>query len=271
MKKSIFLFILFLIGTLNLSAQIKSSVEYPDSVFNGKIDIVYVFEVNDDIDSIKSLFYDKDKLENLPGSSISTIKSYVTRNGITTRSDTIKFTYSFKCFWKGINRVPVLTIVDSHGKELSSPSNLSFTVVKNSEIVGDFMEATISTDKKTILLGDSVKCQIRLYTNMDARQMKLQAVNIDKAVLHEPPKTSGIPSKTVCYKGDSVQMVLYPKFYIIPTQTGRFCLQDLNCIVEYNEIDKSVDSVEAFFNSGGFIRREKVVSVPPLYIEVKNK
>ena len=48
MKKSIFLFILFLIGTLNLSAQIKSSVEYPDSVFNGKIDIVYVFEVNDD-------------------------------------------------------------------------------------------------------------------------------------------------------------------------------------------------------------------------------
>ena len=26
-----------------------TSVEYPDSVFNGKIDIVYVFEVNDDI------------------------------------------------------------------------------------------------------------------------------------------------------------------------------------------------------------------------------
>ena len=85
MKKNIFIFILFLIGPLNLSAQIKSSVEYPDSVFNGKIDIVYVFEVNDDIDSIKSLFYDKDKLENLPGSSINTIKSYVTRNGITTR------------------------------------------------------------------------------------------------------------------------------------------------------------------------------------------
>ena len=66
-------------------------------------------------------------------------------------------------------------------------------------------------------------------------------------------------------------MVLYPEFYIIPTQAGRFYLQDLNCIVEYNEIDKSVDSVEAFINSGGFIRREKVVSVPPLYIEVKNK
>ena len=66
-------------------------------------------------------------------------------------------------------------------------------------------------------------------------------------------------------------MVLYPEFYIIPTQAGRFYLQDLNCIVDYNEIDKSVDSVEAFFNSGGFIRREKVVSVPPLYIEVKNK
>ena len=271
MKKNIFIFILFLIGTLNLSAQIKSSVEYPDSVFNGKIDIVYVFEVNDDIDSIKSLFYDKDKLEVLANPCINTIKSYVTRNGKTTRSDTIKFTYSFKCFWKGINRVPVLTIVDSHGKELSSPSNLSFTVVKNSEIVGDFMEATISTDKKTILLGDSVKCQIRLYTNMDARQMKLQTENIDKAVLHESPKTSDIPSKIVCYKGDSVQMVLYPEFYIIPTQAGRFYLQDLNCIVEYNEIDKSVDSVEAFFNSGGFIRREKVVSVPPLYIEVKNK
>ena len=63
MKKNIFIFILFLIGTLNLSAQIKSSVEYPDSVFNGKIDIVYVFEVNDDIDSIKSLFYDKDKID----------------------------------------------------------------------------------------------------------------------------------------------------------------------------------------------------------------
>ena len=164
--------------TLNLSAQIKSSVEYPDSVFNGKIDIVYVFEVNDDIDSIKSLSYDKDKLEVLANPCINTIKSYVTRNGKTTRSDTIKFTYSFKCFRKGINRVPVLTIVDSHGKELSSPSNLRFTVVKNSEIVGDFMEATISTDKKTILLGDSVKCQIRLYTNTDARQMKLQPENI---------------------------------------------------------------------------------------------
>lgn len=101
-----------MIETLNLSAQTKSSVEYPDSVFNGKIDIVYVFEVNDDIDSIKSLSYDKDKLEVLANPCINTIKSYVTRNGKTTRSDTIKFTYSFKCFWKGINRVPVLTIVD---------------------------------------------------------------------------------------------------------------------------------------------------------------
>ena len=204
MKKNIFLFILFLIETLNLSAQTKTSVEYSDSFFNGKMDIIYGFEANDDIDSIKSLSYDKEKIEVLASPSISTIKSYVTRNGITTRSDTIKFTYSFKCFQKGVNHVPVLTIVDSHGKELSSPSNLSFTVVKNSKIVGDFMEATISTDKKTILLGDSVKCQIRLYTNMDARQMKLQTENIDKAVLHESPKTSGIPSKIVCYKGDSV-------------------------------------------------------------------
>lgn len=81
MKKNIFIFILFLIETLNLSAQTKSSVEYPDSVFNGKIDIVYVFEVNDDIDSIKSLSYDKDKLEVLANPCINTIKSYVTRNG----------------------------------------------------------------------------------------------------------------------------------------------------------------------------------------------
>jgi hypothetical protein len=82
MKKNIFLFILFLIGTLNLSAQIKTSVEYPDSVFNGKMDIVYVFEVNDDIDFIKSLSYDKEKIEVLASPSISTIKSYVTRNGL---------------------------------------------------------------------------------------------------------------------------------------------------------------------------------------------
>lgn len=271
MKKSIFLFILFLIETLNLSAQIKSSVEYPDSVFNGKIDIVYVFEVNDDIDSIKSLFYDKDKLENLPGSSINTIKSYVTRNGITTRSDTIKFTYSFKCFQKGVNYVPVLTIVDSHGKELSSPSNLSFTVVKNSETVGDFMEATISTDKKTILLGDSVKCQIRLYTNMDARQMKLQTENIDKAVLHGVNISTVINRETVFYKGDSVYLVLCPEFYVIPTHVGQFCLKGLSCVVRYYEIDKSVDFVEAFFNGDAYVRREKVVSVPPLYIEIKSK
>ena len=270
MKKYIFIFILFLMETLNLSAQIKSSVEYPDSVFSGKVDIVYVFEVNDDIDSIKSLSYDKDKLEVLTNPSINTIKSYITRNGKTTRNDTIKFTYSFKCFRKGINRVPVLTIVDSHGKELSSPSNLSFTVVKNSEIVDDFIEATISTDKKTILLGDSVKCQIRLYTNMDARQMKLQTEDIGKAVLHGVNIPTVINRETVSYKGDSVYLVLCPEFYVIPTQTGRFCLKGLSCIVKYAEVDKNVDLVEAFFN-GAFIRREKVVSVPPLYIEVKNK
>jgi len=271
MKKNILIFILFLIGTVNLSAQIKSSVEYPDSVFNGKIEIVYVFEVNDDIDSIKSLSYDKDKLEVLASSNISTIKSYVTRNGITTRSDTIKFTYSFKCFQKGVNQVPVLTIIDSHGKVFSSSENLSFTVVKESEIVGDFMEAAISTDKKTILLDDSVKCQIRLYTKMDVRQIKLQVGDMSKMVLHESKTSSVIPSKTVYYKGDSVQMVLYPGFYVIPTQAGRFCLNGLNCVVEYDEVDKNADSVEAFFNGDAYVRREKVVSVPPLYIEVKSK
>ena len=49
MKKNLFIIILFLIEALNLSALANTSVEYPDSVFNGKIDIVYVFEVNDDI------------------------------------------------------------------------------------------------------------------------------------------------------------------------------------------------------------------------------
>lgn len=49
MKKNLFIIILFLIETLNLSVLANTSVEYPDSVFNGKIDIVYVFEVNDDI------------------------------------------------------------------------------------------------------------------------------------------------------------------------------------------------------------------------------
>lgn len=49
MKKNLFIIILFLIEALNLSALANTSVEYSDSVFNGKIDIVYVFEVNDDI------------------------------------------------------------------------------------------------------------------------------------------------------------------------------------------------------------------------------
>ncbi len=151
---------------------------------------------------------------------------------------------------------------------LNLSAQIKSSVLKDNEIVGDFMEAIIHTDKKRISFGDSVKCQIRLYTNMYVISVVWKTEGINKAILHELKLPDVIKPEQVYYKGDSVNRVLCREFYIIPTLVGHFCLKGLSCIVEYGEVDKSVDQVEASFNGGAYIQRKKNISVPPLYLEV---
>jgi hypothetical protein len=95
----------------------------------------------------------------------------------------------------------------------SSESNTS----KHKPSKSDLLVAEATVNKDHISLGDSVVCEIRLYTNLYISQMShVSTLEICPAYWHEHEMPYGSSFKTL--EGDSLPSILLQKFSIIPLQ-----------------------------------------------------
>mgnify|MGYP002624155360 FL=1 len=250
--------------------------------------LCYQYSTNDSIERIISPNWDWEKNNNgfdiLMGPSRSSQTSTTVTNGriSTTYGETFTFLLSFNK--EGNYSMPLMKAQTESGKNLvskpfsvratkeavSSTSNNSSTqrTSKNDLLV---VEATVN--KHRISLGDSVICEIRLYTNLNISQMSSSStLAICPAYWHEHELPREKSFETVEYKGDSVRSVLWQKVSIIPMQAGEIVLEPMKFTATRMDYNSGVDPFEAFFNGGGmYIARDTVILTNPIKIQVEKR
>lgn len=278
-------------ANLSVCAQTKFSVSYNDTVSIAEpLKIKYIVEDDKEFEiTPKSLNLKKGFMELLTGPDTSINTSLITYNGKLTTHKSISFTYTFLCFKSGKYFVPSLTVTDSVGNEKSFTDDMSFYVSndakyrkqKDSMVDIDIEDTTINTaqskileivavvDKNKISLGDSIKCQIHLFTNLDVVSLNtLKDLEVDNAIRHEIPTDKQKTFKETIYKEMPVKTVLWAEYYLIPLQAGKIKIGDGSFKATCLEKNPNIDPLEAFFSGKIGNERDSVLTIKPVYIKV---
>ena len=277
---------LFIAVCANLSvfAQTKFSISYEDTVNVGEpVKIKYIVEDDKEFEiTPKPLKIKNSFMELLAGPYTSTNTSFKMDNGKLIRHKSIILEYSFLCSKSGKHLVPSLTVTDSNGNEYSSLEGMSFYVIddeknqKKKMVDTDkqkILEIVAVVDKNKISLGDSVKCQIHLFTNLDVVSLNtLKDLEVDNAIRHEIPTDTQKTFKETIYKEMPVKTVLWDEYYLIPLQAGTIKIENASFKAFYSEQDPNIDPFEAFFNGKSCrIERDSVLTIKSVYFKVTPK
>lgn len=277
---------LFIAVCANLSvfAQTKFSISYEDTVNVGEpVKIKYIVEDDKEFEiTPKPLKIKNSFMELLAGPYTSTNTSFKMDNGKLIRHKSIILEYSFLCSKSGKHLVPSLTVTDSNGNEYSSLEGMSFYVIddeknqKKKMVDTDkqkILEIVAVVDKNKISLGDSVKCQIHLFTNLDVVSLNtLKDLEVDNAIRHEIPTDTQKTFKETIYKEIPVKTVLLDEYYLIPLQAGTIKIENASFKALYSEHDPNIDPIEAFFNAKSCrIERDSVLTIKSVYFKVTPK
>lgn len=277
---------LFIAVCANLSvfAQTKFSISYEDTVNVGEpVKIQYIVEDDKEFEiTPKPLKIKNSFMELLAGPYTSTNTSFKMDNGKLIRHKSIILEYSFLCSKSGKHLVPSLTVTDSNGNEYSSLEGMSFYVIddeknqKKKMVDTDkqkILEIVAVVDKNKISLGDSIKCQIHLFTNLDVVSLNtLKDLEVDNAIRHEIPTDTQKTFKETIYKEMPVKTVLLDEYYLIPLQAGTIKIENASFKALYSEHDPNIDPIEAFFNAKSCrIERDSVLTIKSVYFKVTPK
>ena len=277
---------LFIAVCANLSvfAQTKFSISYEDTVNVGEpVKIKYIVEDDKEFEiTPKPLKIKNSFMELLAGPYTSTNTSFKMDNGKLIRHKSIILEYTFLCSKSGKHLVPSLTVTDSNGNEYSSLEGMSFYVIddeknqKKKMVDTDkqkILEIVAVVDKNKILLGDSIKCQIHLFTNLDVVSLNtLKDLEVDNAIRHEIPTDTQKTFKETIYKEMPVKTVLWDEYYLIPLQAGTIKIENASFKALYSEHDPNIDPIEAFFNAKSCrIERDSVLTIKSVYFKVTPK
>lgn len=277
---------LFIAVCANLSvfAQTKFSISYEDTVNVGEpVKIKYIVEDDKEFEiTPKPLKIKNSFMELLAGPYTSTNTSFKMDNGKLIRHKSIILEYSFLCSKSGKHLVPSLTVTDSNGNEYSSLEGMSFYVIddeknqKKKMVDTDkqkILEIVAVVDKNKISLGDSIKCQIHLFTNLDVVSLNtLKDLEVDNAIRHEIPTDTQKTFKETIYKEMPVKTVLLDEYYLIPLQAGTIKIENASFKALYSEHDPNIDPIEAFFNAKSCrIERDSVLTIKSVYFKVTPK
>ena len=274
-------------ANLSVFAQTKFSISYEDTVSVGEpVKIKYIVEDDKGFEvTPKPLNFKNSFMELMAGPSTSSSSSFTIDHGKRTTNKSISFTYTFLCSKPGMYYVPSLTIVDSFGKEKTFSDKKSFYVSddekyrkhKNSvtdknqvdTLKNKILEMVAVVDKNEISLGDSVKCQIHLFTNLDVMSFHaLKDLEVDNVIRHEIPTDAQKIFKDTIYKGMPSKTLLCAEYYLIPLQAGKIKTEDGSFKVTYSENTLNMDPIEAFFNSEIGKEKDSVLTIKPVYIKV---
>ena len=277
---------LFIAVCANLSvfAQTKFSISYEDTVNVGEpVKIKYIVEDDKEFEiTPKPLKIKNSFMELLAGPYTSTNTSFKMDNGKLIRHKSIILEYTFLCSKSGKHLVPSLTVTDSNGNEYSSLEGMSFYVIddeknqKKKMVDTDkqkILEIVAVVDKNKISLGDSIKCQIHLFTNLDVVSFNtLKDLEVDNAIRHEIPTDTQKTFKETIYKEMPVKTVLLDEYYLIPLQAGTIKIENASFKALYSEHDPNIDPIEAFFNAKSCrIERDSVLTIKSVYFKVTPK
>lgn len=277
---------LFIAVCANLSvfAQTKFSISYEDTVNVGEpVKIKYIVEDDKEFEiTPKPLKIKNSFMELLAGPYTSTNTSFKMDNGKLIRHKSIILEYTFLCSKSGKHLVPSLTVTDSNGNEYSSLEGMSFYVIddeknqKKKMVDTDkqkILEIVAVVDKNKISLGDSIKCQIHLFTNLDVVSLNtLKDLEVDSAIRHEIPTDTQKTFKETIYKEMPVKTVLWNEYYLIPLQAGTIKIENASFKAFYSEHDPNIDPIEAFFNAKSCrIERDSVLTIKSVYFKVTPK
>lgn len=277
---------LFIAVCANLSvfAQTKFSISYEDTVNVGEpVKIKYIVEDDKEFEiTPKPLKIKNSFMELLAGPYTSTNTSFKMDNGKLIRHKSIILEYSFLCSKSGKHLVPSLTVTDSNGNEYSSLEGMSFYVIddeknqKKKMVDTDkqkILEIVAVVDKNKISLGDSIKCQIHLFTNLDVVSLNtLKDLEVDNAIRHEIPTDTQKTFKETIYKEMPVKTVLLDEYYLIPLQAGTIKIENASFKALYSEHDPNIDPIETFFNAKSCrIERDSVLTIKSVYFKVTPK
>lgn len=277
---------LFIAVCANLSvfAQTKFSISYEDTVNVGEpVKIKYIVEDDKEFEiTPKPLKIKNSFMELLAGPYTSTNTSFKMDNGKLIRHKSIILEYSFLCSKSGKHLVPSLTVTDSNGNEYSSLEGMSFYVIddeknQKKKMVDTgkqkILEIVAVVDKNKISLGDSIKCQIHLFTNLDVVSLNTRKdLEVDNAIRHEIPTDTQKTFKETIYKEMPVKTVLLDEYYLIPLQAGTIKIENASFKALYSEHDPNIDPIEAFFNAKSCrIERDSVLTIKSVYFKVTPK
>ena len=277
---------LFIAVCANLSvfAQTKFSISYEDTVNVGEpVKIKYIVEDDKEFEiTPKPLKIKNSFMELLAGPYTSTNTSFKMDNGKLIRHKSIILEYTFLCSKSGKHLVPSLTVTDSNGNEYSFLEGMSFYVIddeknqKKKMVDTDkqkILEIVAVVDKNKISLGDSIKCQIHLFTNLDVVSLNtLKDLEVDNAIRHEIPTDTQKTFKETIYKEMPVKTVLWDEYYLIPLQAGTIKIENASFKALYSEHDPNIDPIEAFFNAKSCrIERDSVLTIKSVYFKVTPK
>lgn len=248
----------------------------------------YQYSTNDSTERIVSPKWDWEKNNHgfdilYGGPSRSIMTSTIRANGriSTTYKETFTFTLSFNK--EGCYTMPIMQAQTESGKNVSSkPFSVRATkdavssesnTSKHKPSKNDLLVVEATVNKDHISLGDSVVCEIRLYTNLDIRQMShVSTLEICPAYWHEHELPKGKSFKTL--EGDSVPSILLQKFSIIPLQAGEIVLEPMKFTITRldTRLDTGIDPFEAFFNAGSaYVESDTVIMTNPIKIQVDNR
>lgn len=279
-------FFMLVSATEQIAAQI---VVDADSVvqLGQRFRLRYQYSTNDTTDKIVSPKWEWEKnnhgFDILYGPSRSTSTSTTIVNGriSTSYKETFYFTLSFNK--EGCYTMPIMQAQTESGKNVSSkPFSVRATkdavssepnASKHKPSKSDLLVVEATVNKDHISLGDSVVCEIRLYTNSDIKQMPLASTKeICPAYWHEHELPNGKSFETL--EGDSVPSLLLQKFSIIPLQVGEIVLEPMKFTITRlgRRLDTSLDPYELFFNAGSsYVERDTVIMTNPIKIQVDNR
>ena len=245
--------------------------------------LCYQYSDKDSIDGIVSPSWDWEKnaygYEVLVGPTRSLQSSFALVNGQITTIHEETFTFLLNFNREGLYSMPIMKAQTVLGEEVTSkpfvvrvtkdPVPSSSNDISSNDLL--VIEATI--DKNHIVLGDSIECEIRLYTNMNVTQLHGSSIfDITPAYwkYRETPIEKSF--ETVEYKGNTVRSILWQKASIIPLQAGEIELKPMKYTATIQDYDSSVDPFEAFFNEGsGYTERDTFIMTNPIKIQVENR
>lgn len=279
-------FFMFVSATEQIAAQI---VVDADSVaqLGQRFKLNYQYSTNDTTDKIVSPEWEWGEnnhgFDVLYGPSSSTRTSISRVNGKISTAYQVTFTFTLSFNKEGCYTMPIMQAQTESGKKVSSkPFSVRATkdaessesnASKHKPSKNDLLVVEATVNKDHISLGDSVVCEIRLYTNLYISQMThVSTLEICPAYWHEHEMPYGSSFKTL--EGDTVPSLLLQKFSIIPLQAGEIVLEPMKFTITRlgTRLYTSIPLFEAFFNArSSNVESDTVIMTNPIKIQVDNR